>query len=242
MRYRRLAVVAAAMLGLPFATLTPASASTTPCASPGGTTIADCGFESPDVGSGNLAYKYNPSGSAWAFTGNSGISGNGSDFTYSQGAPEGRQVAFLQSSDNGISDGNMSQSISGWDGTTLYTLVLSEANRLTGDCGNLCSEGGLSSYEVLLDGAAIAPPTQVTSTTYTDYKYTFVVPSGTHTLSLAALPGTTHDTTTFIDNLRLSRTYTATNCKDGGWQTIGTYKNQGDCVSFYATGGRNTTR
>jgi hypothetical protein len=28
-------------------------------------------------------------------------------------------------------------------------------------------------------------------------------------------------------------------CRDGGWQTFGVFKNQGDCVSFVATGGKN---
>jgi hypothetical protein len=28
-------------------------------------------------------------------------------------------------------------------------------------------------------------------------------------------------------------------CKNGGWRTFGTFKNQGDCVSFVATGGKN---
>jgi hypothetical protein len=28
-------------------------------------------------------------------------------------------------------------------------------------------------------------------------------------------------------------------CKDGGWQAFGVFKNQGDCVSFVATGGKN---
>jgi hypothetical protein len=28
-------------------------------------------------------------------------------------------------------------------------------------------------------------------------------------------------------------------CKKGGWQTFGIFKNQGDCVSFVATGGKN---
>jgi hypothetical protein len=26
---------------------------------------------------------------------------------------------------------------------------------------------------------------------------------------------------------------------NGGWQTFGIFKNQGDCVSFVATGGKN---
>jgi hypothetical protein len=28
-------------------------------------------------------------------------------------------------------------------------------------------------------------------------------------------------------------------CRDGGWRAYGVFKNQGDCVSFVATGGRN---
>jgi hypothetical protein len=28
-------------------------------------------------------------------------------------------------------------------------------------------------------------------------------------------------------------------CKHGGWQTFGIFRNQGDCVSFVATGGKN---
>jgi hypothetical protein len=28
-------------------------------------------------------------------------------------------------------------------------------------------------------------------------------------------------------------------CKNGGWQSYGVFKNQGDCVSFVATGGKN---
>jgi len=28
-------------------------------------------------------------------------------------------------------------------------------------------------------------------------------------------------------------------CKDGGWQELGVFKNQGDCVSFFATKGKN---
>jgi hypothetical protein len=28
-------------------------------------------------------------------------------------------------------------------------------------------------------------------------------------------------------------------CKNGGWRTFGVFKNQGDCVNFVATGGKN---
>jgi hypothetical protein len=35
---------------------------------------------------------------------------------------------------------------------------------------------------------------------------------------------------------------TATDCKDGGWKTLvapGEFRNQGDCVSYFASGGRS---
>lgn len=33
---------------------------------------------------------------------------------------------------------------------------------------------------------------------------------------------------------------TKDDCKNGGWQSFGVFKNQGDCVSFIATGGKNS--
>lgn len=39
--------------------------------------------------------------------------------------------------------------------------------------------------------------------------------------------------------LRPSRPTTKEQCKDGGWQQYGVFANQGDCVSFVATEGRN---
>ena len=35
---------------------------------------------------------------------------------------------------------------------------------------------------------------------------------------------------------------TKDDCKNGGWETYGVFKNQGDCVSFVATGGQVTRR
>jgi hypothetical protein len=39
--------------------------------------------------------------------------------------------------------------------------------------------------------------------------------------------------------VRPSRLTSKEQCKNGGWQTFGVFKNQGDCVSFVETGGRN---
>jgi len=54
--------------------------------------------------------------------------------------------------------------------------------------------------------------------------------------------------TAIVDNVNINGTiYTfesAASCKGDGWQSFvsapGPFKNQGDCVSFFATGGRNT--
>ena len=61
-----------------------------------------------------------------------------------------------------------------------------------------------------------------------------------------AVPGGTQ--TVLIDNVMINNTtYTfesAQSCKDGGWagftSSPGPFKNQGDCVSFFASGGRNS--
>ena len=54
--------------------------------------------------------------------------------------------------------------------------------------------------------------------------------------------------TVLVDNVAINdATYTfesAQSCKDGGWRQFtsepGPFKNQGDCVSYFATGGRNS--
>jgi hypothetical protein len=44
-----------------------------------------------------------------------------------------------------------------------------------------------------------------------------------------------------IDNVAVEALLPTTKdeCKNGGWQSFGVFKNQGDCVSFVATGGKN---
>lgn len=54
--------------------------------------------------------------------------------------------------------------------------------------------------------------------------------------------------TVVVDNVNINGTVftfeSKDSCKDGGWQSFasapGPFKNQGDCVSFFATGGRNS--
>ena len=59
--------------------------------------LLDPGFEDPILGTGGSAYQYDPTGTAWSFSGTAGVAGNGSGFTSGNpNAPQGSQVAFLQ--------------------------------------------------------------------------------------------------------------------------------------------------
>jgi hypothetical protein len=194
-----------------------------------GTTISDCGFETPSVGSGFRAYQYNPVGSSWAFSGSAGITANNTAFTYGNPpAPEGSQAAFIQIT------GTASQLVSGWQAGTIYTLTMSVASRAAG-CGGGC---GNEDFEVKLDNQVLGTYT-ATDASYVDVPFTFSTTAGSHTLSIVGIDSLGGDDTAFIDNLRLSALTDKTQCKNGGWQNYGVFKNQGDCVSFVATGGKN---
>lgn len=87
--------------------------------------VGDAGFESVAVGPGN--YQYDPSGSAWTFSGSpgdgSGVTGNGSEFTAGNpDAPQGSQVGFLQGA------GTITQAVPGWAAGT-YTISFEAAQR-----------------------------------------------------------------------------------------------------------------
>ena len=44
---------------------------------------------------------------------------------------------------------------------------------------------------------------------------------------------------TLVGNSGVGTPTAKSQCKNGGWRTFGVFKNQGDCVSFVATGGKN---
>jgi hypothetical protein len=60
-----------------------------------------------------------------------------------------------------------------------------------------------------------------------------VAPTTTSSTTTTTIAPTT-TTTTLIAGLT-----SMDQCKKGGWVTFGVFKNQGDCVSFLATGGSN---
>jgi choice-of-anchor C domain-containing protein len=77
----------------------------------------------------------------------------------------------------------------------------------------------------------------------TDQAYSFMATGPSTTLTFSSKTGTFYGAA--LDNIRVTETLlTGANCKKDGWKTMQDYlghsfKNQGDCVSFYATDGRN---
>jgi alpha-L-rhamnosidase len=158
------------------------------------TLLTNGGFETPSLGT----FQYNPPGAFWTFmaqAGNngSGITPNGTLFNSSNpNAPEGLQVAFLQST------GTLLQAISGFVPGARYAVTFSAAQR----AGQF--QQSAQTWDLKLDNtvlASYAPPANATS--YTDYSTNFTATAATHTLAFVGtdLPG--GDNTVFLDNVRL---------------------------------------
>jgi len=102
-------------------------------------------------------------------------------------------------------------------GGTYYLAISSFANRPISPGGEIFLYGD-TSFPILLP---IGPGAGSAVTDWTDEGFA----SGTYRIALtgtrACLPANKEE------------------CKDGGWRNFGAFKNQGDCVSFVATGGRN---
>jgi hypothetical protein len=142
------------------------------------------------VGTGNSAYVYDPAGSAWSFSGNAGLAGNGSAFTSGNpAAPQGTQVAFVQTT------GSVSQAVTFAAGS--YTLSFSAAQR-----GN----NGPSSQtlQVLIDGSVVGTITPG-GTGYAIYSTSsFAVTAGAHTIKFLGLNPNGGDNTAFIDQVAIA--------------------------------------
>jgi subtilase family serine protease len=151
--------------------------------------IGDPGFEQVQVGAGH--FKYRPTGSAWTFTGGSGISANNSGFTSGNPpAPQGTQVAFLQGT------GSISQSVAGWAAGT-YVITFDAAQR-----GNI--QASRQDFEVLVDGTVISTFTP-SNTSYLSYStVAFTVAAGSHTIAFQSLDSAGGDNTAFVDAVNIS--------------------------------------
>jgi len=146
-------------------------------------------FETPALTAGTGGYAYNPTGTAWTFTGNAGVSANGSSLTSGNpDAPEFAQVAFVRQT------GSFQQTVNLSAGQ--YALTFKIAQR-----GN----SGLNSQRVrvLVDGVSAGEFTP-TSTSYVSEGTSWVaLAAGNHTFTFQGMETT--DQTAFIDAIALYR-------------------------------------
>ena len=153
--------------------------------------IADAGFEAVPVGTGSYtSFEYDPTGSAWNFSGSAGVAGNGSGFTSGNpNAPEGTQVGFLQGT------GSFSQTVTLPAGT--YSLSFQAAQR-----GNW-NQGG-QTFEVEVDGNVVGTFTPSGSNYTTSTTDSFTVSGGNHTISFIGLNPLGGDNTAFVDQVTVN--------------------------------------
>lgn len=150
-------------------------------------------------------------------------------------------------------DGAMSLDLSGNDaGTISQVLATTIGNTYTVSfflAGNPAGPPTVKTLDVTATGAASSSYSfDVTGHTLADMgwtpeTYTFLATSTSTTLSFVST--TTGFWGPALDNVTITETVPVlSDCKDGGWQTMidnagNGFKNQGDCVSYFATGGKN---
>jgi hypothetical protein len=153
--------------------------------------VVDPGFETPAQGSGYFgAFAYDPTGSAWAFSGAAGLTGNGSGFTSGNpSAPQGNQAAFLQGY------GSISQSVDFTAGS--YVITVDAAQR-----GN--SQASTQTIEILVDGAVVGTITPA-GTAYAAYSSkSFIVTAGLHKIAFDGLDPLGGDNTALLDQVTIA--------------------------------------
>jgi aryl-phospho-beta-D-glucosidase BglC (GH1 family) len=161
--------------------------------------VADASFESPAEPANS--YAYDPTGSVWTFSSTSGVVNSPSSLG-APAAPDGKQVAFLQtnrsaSQYNGT-DGTISQSIS-LPSTGYYSLSL-EAAADANDVGG--AVGAEESFMLTLDGTPVLTGLHPTSSAFSSIGATFYASAGNHTLAFVSTGP--DSTTTFIDEVQLT--------------------------------------
>ena len=146
--------------------------------------IPDGSFENLNFQNGQ--YVYNPTGSAWTFTGGAGETGNQSAWGF-QDAPDGHVVAFLQT----IS--SISQTLTGLVAGTTYTVSFDLAHR---------PNYGLNQVSLSFDGGSIFSLTP-TSDAWTTYTASFTATGTSGLLSFSTNDGRA-DNDSGLDNVRIT--------------------------------------
>ncbi|RYD67244.1 MAG: DUF642 domain-containing protein, partial [Verrucomicrobiaceae bacterium] len=156
--------------------------------------IPNFSFENPSAGTGSGAYRYNPTGGSWTFSGSagngSGVAANGSGFG-SPNAPHGTQVAFLQNL------GTITQTLTGFTPGKTYTLSYLAAQRGGGSGGQ--------TWDVKIGSSVIQSNNTPGSTIFVSYTINFVASATSQTLAFVGTNLSGGDRTVFIDNVTLTR-------------------------------------
>ena len=150
-------------------------------------------------------------------------------------------------------DGSMSIDMSGAEaGAISQTFATTIGNTYTVSfflSGNPAGPPTVKTLDVSATGGTVGQYSfDVTGNTlanmnWTAEVYSFLATSTSTTLSFASTTPGAHGPA--IDNVAVTETVpTQSDCKQGGWQTMidgvgNHFKNQGDCVSYFATGGKN---
>lgn len=155
---------------------------------PSNVAVANFSFEEPAIGAG---FQYNPSAAGATFAGLSGVAGNGSAWGFAA-APAGTQVAFLQSTPDGV--GSISLSVTGLTPGQSYVARLQVARRPV---------NGVNTVTVRFDngpslGTFTPPSTSFTQVTSQPFQATSS--PGTISFSATALPG---DSSVGIDQVTI---------------------------------------
>jgi choice-of-anchor C domain-containing protein len=150
-------------------------------------------------------------------------------------------------------DGSMSIDMSGLDaGTLSQTFATTVGNTYTVSfylSGNPAGPPAVKTLNVSATGGTVssysfdASANTLSSMIWTQETYSFLATGTSTTLSfVSTTPGPFGPA---LDNVVVTETVpTKNDCKDGGWRTMidgagNHFKNQGDCVSYFATKGRN---
>jgi len=112
-----------------------------------------------------------------------------------------------------------------WAGIERYSCTKVPPSEYTGFQMNLGN--GFFHYE---------PYTGATNTPSADHSYTYVLMGQGAPISFEQVDNPTSDN---YGEYHITVTLGTETCKKGGWQSYGVFKNQGDCVSYFATDGRN---
>ncbi|WP_197446286.1 S8 family serine peptidase [Tautonia plasticadhaerens] len=155
--------------------------------------LGGSGFEAPEAGAAGShgSFLYRPAGSPWSYSGDAGVTADGSGFTAANPpAPEGDQVAFLQR------NGRISQDVQVAEPGT-YRLRLKAAHR-----ANSRLQG--HDFAVTVGGVEVARFAP-SDDAYRTFEATFALPAGPSRLSLVGLNTLGGDRTSLIDDISLER-------------------------------------